>query len=74
MRLWFIFRKKRRLIFLILLVALFFSLTESYFDDNVIEYVKIKAMQIYEKNVTAVIKKSILENILNLIKKFIAKI
>lgn len=62
MRLWFIFRKKRRLIFLILLVALFFSLTESYFDDNVIEYVKIKAMQIYEKNVTAVIKKSILEN------------
>lgn len=49
MRLWFIFRKKRRLIFLILLVALFFSLTESYFDDNVIEYVKIKAMQIYEK-------------------------
>lgn len=62
MRLWFIFRKKRRLIFLILLVALFFSLTESYFDDNVIEYVKIKAMQIYKKNVTAVIKKSILEN------------
>ena len=62
MRLWFIFRKKRRLIFLILLVVLFFSLTESYFDDNVIEYVKIKAMQIYEKNVTAVIKNSILEN------------
>lgn len=62
MRLWFIFRKKRRLIFLILLVVLFFSLTESYFDDNVIEYVKIKAMQIYEKNVTAIIKNSVLEN------------
>lgn len=57
MRLWFIFRKKRRLIFLILLVALFFSLTESYFDDNVIEYVKIKAMQIYEKKCNGCNKK-----------------
>lgn len=63
MRLWFIFRKKRRLIFLILLVGLFFSLTESYFDENVLEYVKIKALQIYEDNVTNVIKASVLENI-----------
>ena len=62
MRLWHLFRKKRRIIFLLLLLSLFLSITQSYFDDNVKAYVKTKAMQIYEDNVTEDIKNSILEN------------
>mgnify|MGYP002560519027 CR=1 FL=1 len=67
MRLWFIFRKKRRLIFLILLVSVKLknkatNNIKNNFDIFNYVIIKIKAMQIYEKNVTAVIKKSILEN------------
>lgn len=61
MRLWYIFRKKRRLIFLAIIVILFFSITQSYFDDNVIQFVKIKGLQIYEENVTKVVKESIID-------------
>ena len=59
MRLWRFLFKRRRLILLLVLVALFLKLTNSYFDDSVMAYVEIKSQEVFEDVISKVIEQEI---------------
>ncbi len=59
MRLWRFLFKRRRLILLLALVAIFLKLTNSYFDDSVMAYVEIKSQEVFEDVISKVIEQEI---------------
>lgn len=62
MKLWYIFRKKRRIIYLFLIIVFLFTFNQSYFDESVIEYVKVKTKYFYEENIINVLSQSLSED------------
>lgn len=62
MKLWYIFRKKRRIIYLIIFIIFLISFNQSYFDESVIEYVMIQTKSFYEENIINALSKTITED------------
>ncbi len=62
MKLWYIFRKKRRIIYLIIFIIFLINFNQSYFDESVIEYVKIQTKSFYEENIINALASSLTED------------
>lgn len=62
MKLWYIFRKKRRIIYLIIFIIFIISFNQSYFDESVIEYVKIQTKSFYEENIINTLASSLTDD------------